>query len=317
MQPIRRIRFFRVKRPEKLSRFLMSHLYTSREHAEFLIHLGAIYVNFTRIIDDIQIQAGDILRCHTEPKRFLTDVDWSQRILLETDDFILVDKPAGMPCQMSLDNRIENLHFQLSQYTKLPLFITHRLDVGTQGLIVYGKTSSFQSRFNQSLEQHQVKKIYEAITTGPRLEATKLIHWMRPHARSPKILARSAVEGWKICELDVVDSFSDGPSHFQSLSPACSLNFYRIQLLTGRTHQIRAQLSFEQNPVLGDVLYGGTPIISPWEWYALQCSELSFLDLGQNYHWRLPPLPKPGFSVPFRQDFHTIAPVTKNKGNGS
>lgn len=283
-----RIRFFRVSNTMSLINYLQNYLEIGLSEAEFLIEFGAIYCNFQRTVENIELSPGDILRCHIEPKRYLTATDWSKHIVCEEENFFIIDKPAGLPCQPSLDNRIENLLYQISHHTKQSLFITHRLDIGTKGLVLLAKTKLFQTEFNQCLENRTVAKIYETLTLGPQLSPGPQIHWMRPHARSPKILSRTAVEKWKQCHLEILTSknLAASPSSFSSDSRG--INYYRIQLHTGRTHQIRAQLSFEQNPILGDSVYGGQSHQLSFEWQALQCTELAFEHAQKQFHWQLP-----------------------------
>ena len=166
----------------------------------------------------------------------------------------------------------------MSEYKKQELLITHRLDIGTSGLILFAKTKLFQRHFNHLLESRKVLKIYEALCHGPLLPYHHLNHWMLPHARAPKIVSREAQVKWKPCELEILEA--------QQVTN--TINFYKIKLHTGRTHQIRAQLSCEANPILGDELYGGQKQNVPYEWYALQCTELAFDFEDTNYHWNLP-----------------------------
>lgn len=285
-----RIRFFRVKQAGLLSKYLEIHLQLPTIQVEFLIQLGAIYRNFTRVTEDINLEAGDLLRCHIEPKRYPQKIHWDEKILLENENFLVVDKPHGLPCQAGLDNRIENLIYLLGKHKKQNLFITHRLDIGTRGLVIVAKTKTFQVDFNRQLEQRQVRKIYEAITEGPCLDAGPLVHWMRPHARAPKILSRQPVESWKYCNLNILQHRLLVPSSNPHLATKRGINYYQLQLHTGRTHQIRSQLAFEQNPILGDSLYGGAPHQLPFEWHALQCSELEFCQNDQTYRFHLPSL---------------------------
>ncbi|MEY4615141.1 MAG: hypothetical protein RJB66_101 [Pseudomonadota bacterium] len=292
---MKRIRFFRVRKTQNLSDYLQTHLQLSSADADYLIHLGAIYCNFERVTENISVDVGDILRCHTEPKRFLREINWSPRIVADENDFIVINKPAGLPSQPSLDNRIENVLYELSTYFQRPLFITHRLDVGTSGLMLLAKNKTFQADFNRTLEERKTTKIYEALSLGPLLTPGSQTHWMRPHARAPKILSREPVEKWKICELEILQSQSSErwPLEQSLQTHLRGINYYRLQLHTGRTHQIRAQLSFEQNPLLGDVSYGGPAHALPFEWHALQCSELGFSKAHLQYQWKLPSILPP------------------------
>jgi 23S rRNA pseudouridine1911/1915/1917 synthase len=278
---MKRIQFLRVSESMKLSQCLHQELQLEFSHAEQLIHIGAIYRNFQRITEDLRIESGDLLRCHLQPKRFRTNICWSEKIVHDSDEFLIVDKPWGLPCQASLDNRIENVHYQLELTYKHPLFITHRLDVGTRGLLVLAKTKRFQTEFNYILESHGAIKIYQASTLGPLLPVGPQTHWMQPHPRAPKILADVSVPTWKICRLEILSG------ERQTISTDTEINDYRLQLHTGRTHQIRAQLSHALNPIRGDTLYGGVPIAREFEWHALECLELGFTYKRANLTWTI------------------------------
>lgn len=300
-----RIEFLKAESEIDLSLFLQNELKISSEKAYFLIDIGAIYVNSIRLTSSILLKTGDIIRCHKEPRRFNVPKDISKQIIFECEDFLIINKPAGLPTQANLDNRIENLHYSLSQTIKKNIFITHRLDQGTQGLILFAKTKNFQTYFNQLLSQHQVVKIYQAITTGPLLSPGLLDHWMEPHPRSPKKLSSINVSQWKHCQMQLLDAsilnessclniININGKRLQNINIPHSLNQYRIQLYTGRTHQIRAQLTFEKNPILGDTLYGGIELLqdpnqnpTKSDFFLLQCERLEFTYKGETFCFQL------------------------------
>lgn len=293
---MKRIHHFIIDQSETLFSLLQRELSLSEERIQSLLSLGAIYQNSERMLENSLLHKTDIIRCHTEPRRFRTHIDWNKHILFENDDFILIDKPPGLPCQPSLDNKIENILHLLSQFIQQNLFITHRLDVGTEGLIILAKHKLFQTTFNQMLESRNVIKIYECLTTGSQLSPSHLTHWMQPHPRAPKILSATygdieKKERWKQCDLEIFESENLNNTLFSKTyhtSPSPErLNYYRLQLHTGRTHQIRAQLSFASNPILGDTLYGGIKNTNPeFEKYTLRCCELKFQIQGTLFQWQ-------------------------------
>lgn len=292
---MKRIHHFIINKSEDLFSLLARELPLSKEQIQFLLHLGAIYQNGERILKNHLLHKGDVIRCHTEPRRFRRDFEWNKHILFEDEDFILIDKPFGLPCQASLDNKIENVLNLLSQFYQQNLFITHRLDVGTEGLMILAKNKSFQKNFNQLLESRNIIKGYECLTTGSQLSPSHLTHWMRPNPRAPKVLSatcgeKETQEHWKQCDLEILESEKINVKWHPILSHPTLLpdriNYYRLQLHTGRTHQIRAQLSFESNPILGDPLYGGIKNREhEFEQYALRCCELKFQMHGSLFHW--------------------------------
>jgi 23S rRNA pseudouridine1911/1915/1917 synthase len=234
-----------------------------------LLNLGAIYSELGRMQrwDEFErtSPASTYLRLHTRPRRFAHPQNLISRVVFSGDDFLVVNKPSGIPCHATVDNQVENLLSYLSQELALPLYITHRLDVGTEGLLVYAKTKIFQSTFNQALQQGLVSKTYLTKVEGaPSWQPGDILtHWMKPSPRAPKELASTAYEGWARCQLKII---------------SCLNSDVELELLTGRTHQIRAQLSFSGHPLAGDTLYGAkvSPETSLGDGFHLRSQSLRF-----------------------------------------
>lgn len=225
--------------------------------AQWLIRFGAVYVNSKRGIDEMQeISNADIIRVHTSPKRYDLDRDdLRARVVYENNDYLIIDKPSGLPMHPTLDNLYENL---ISGFDR-QLYVTHRLDVPTSGLVLVAKTKQYQTAFNQIILERKVKKLYEACVTG-EVGVGELVHYMKKTVSAPKIVVKEKPDDmseWQECRLFIHTIIQ---------------NRLSIELLTGRTHQIRAQLAFEGAPILGDEMYGGSK--SPF--FGLRSTSLSF-----------------------------------------
>lgn len=262
---------------------------------EDLFHLGAIYLNEERLTDSAFLQgqavsAGQLLRFHLQPRRYSYDWDKIPQLLVyEDSEMLVVDKPAGVPVHPTVDNQKENLLYHLSRHYSGSIFMVHRLDLETQGLILFAKTKHAQSELTKLFAERKIKKTYTAILTQPGLSMGLKSHWMFDSQRAPKKLSPTPVVGTKICELNVRnvstlisqrlrDQFQLPPQ--SSLQPQEWLYLADIELLTGRTHQIRAQLSFLGYPIIGDSVYGGRA----HSLLGLQSSCIEFEDLrsGKN-----------------------------------
>jgi 23S rRNA pseudouridine1911/1915/1917 synthase len=240
------VKHFTNSETQVLSEILYDVFNLNSKQFEFLMKLGAIYVNNERQTKDNWIPENSLLRIHTNPKRYKTDYNWNSLVVFENDFCLVLNKPSGIPSHPTADNALENALTQMSLTRKLPLFVTHRLDTLTSGLIVYGKKQSFVKSFNIQLQERTIKKNYVARVETKEKLPSKLTHYMDPSPGTPKKLSDTPIEGWAICELEILEQ--------KEISPTTS--WLKINLLTGRTHQIRAQLSHTHSPIIGDSLYG-------------------------------------------------------------
>lgn len=276
--PVRPPRNFRTTSPGRALHAVAEALGSDHARAEALLRFGAVYVNRERLADDRALAAGDYVRVHAEPRRFPVDhVSWRSRVVHVTPEFVVVDKPPGVPVHATCDNAVENVAHAVSRELGCELHVVQRLDIATQGLFVLARTPAFRLRFNRLLADREVTKRYRALV--PRaLPPGELVHYMRPDERAPRVVDTEARDGWKRCVLCI-----------DACEPAGDAFAVTLTLHTGRTHQIRCQLAAVRAPILGDGLYGSdrpAPAeLGRGEAIALQAFELAFLD----ERFRLPP----------------------------
>ena len=259
-----------------------------RSEAERLVSFGAVYHERQRVTSDRPVTRGQYVRVHLEPKRFpVADFDWQACVLFHSKDFVVANKPAGVPVHATVDNHAENVVRQLSDALGVPLLVTQRLDTEVSGLIVFAKTREFQRYFNQLLVERKVRKRYRAIVNGAPKQGEH-VHYMMPALRSPRTVRDAGQPGWLQCVLSVekVTCRSDAgiASEFE----------IEVDLKTGRTHQIRAQLSAMGSPIVGDTLYGSdTPYAingTPFRGIALFSASTSWSEQdGRSWSFTLVP----------------------------
>ncbi len=183
------------------------------------------------------------------PLRFCGKTNAMLPKVLHADEHILVvDKPAGVP--VLPDGWDANAPYlrRLLENEFGRVWVVHRLDKGTSGVILFARTPEAHRRLNAQFEQRAVGKVYHAIVEGaPPWENRVTTHPVRANVgrRHRTVVdfkrGKSARTRWKV------------------LKRHPTLSLLEAEPLTGRTHQVRVHASALGHPILGDVLYGASP----------------------------------------------------------
>ncbi len=172
----------------------------------------------------------------------------SLNILFEDDDLILLNKPAGIvvhPGAGNPDHTLVNaLLFHEPNLNKLPRAgIVHRLDKATSGIMVIAKTLKAYTFLVDQIQQRKVKREYEAIVNGVMISGGT-VH--APIGRHPVSRTKMAV----------VHSGKEAITHYRIIESFRAHTHLKVQLETGRTHQIRVHMAHLHHPIVGDPEYG-------------------------------------------------------------
>lgn len=164
-------------------------------------------------------------------------------ILWEDDDLVFVNKPAGLLVQQAHDLDEPDLHQIMRERAggRGEAFLLQRLDRGTSGAIFFSKNREINGKLNRAFERKQIRKKYLALVEGV-IRVPQLID--APIARSGAIRFSVSADG-KRALTDV-----------KPVAQSETTSLLEIDLLTGRTHQIRVHLSAIGHPLVGDWLYG-------------------------------------------------------------
>lgn len=180
-------------------------------------------------------------------------------ILLEDNHLLAVNKPAGLLTQPGAQGGGENLEEMAKSWVKerygkpgkVFLHAVHRLDFDVSGVVLFARTGKALSRMNSLMRERGILKIYHAVVgalKGP--EHGTLCHRLR-HGERRALVAE-----------DDEDDGKESVLHYKVLGRTGEGALLELELVTGRFHQIRAQLSAEGMAVVGDLRYGGTPSCS-------------------------------------------------------
>jgi 23S rRNA-/tRNA-specific pseudouridylate synthase len=258
-----------------------------------LLSLGAIYLNGRRLggmsnpsATETAVSTGDILRVHFRPRRFFWQPDdvkaWVRSV---TEHTLIVYKPNGLPTHATLDNSQEHLlaHLHAGGYPEA--LMVQRLDIGTEGLMIFARHPQAQHDLQIQMQNREVLKVYSAIVEGDFYFKGEMMTWMQKSPRAPK-----------------QQHFAPGPDRESCLSHIRDANILQtadadktyteiaLELITGRTHQIRSQLHAFGHSIVGDKMYGSN---EAWlssrnlenlnvqtESWALRCQTLGWTEDG-------------------------------------
>jgi 23S rRNA pseudouridine1911/1915/1917 synthase len=189
----------------------------------------------------------------------------------EDDDLLVIDKQAGLvvhPTKGHAAHTVANgiMHRMHARGESYKIRFINRLDMDTTGLLVVGKNAYSQQYFARQSAENEVVKRYAAIVKGLVEADEGLIELPIGKAREDEIRRVVTEDGApSLTRYSVVERFPCG-SGFTLL---------RLELGTGRTHQIRVHLSHIGHAVVGDALYGGLSPL-PADRQALHAAELIF-----------------------------------------
>jgi RluA family pseudouridine synthase len=149
-------------------------------------------------------------------------------IIREADDWIAVDKPAGMPTQPTRDRKQRSLE-ELLRLRFREIWLVHRLDTPTSGVVLFARTVAAAARLSGLFAAGEIRKTYLAILEGEIAEDR---------------VVETPVQG------------KNARTTFHPLRVDSSTTLVEVIIETGRTHQIRIHAESIGHPVAGDRRYG-------------------------------------------------------------
>ncbi len=170
----------------------------------------------------------------------------TELVLYKNNQIIAFNKPGNMAVQE--DKTEDKALSQLAEiYTKGEIFVVHRIDRPASGVVLLAKTRGAVTNLNAQFRARTVNKTYLAVVKNapPQPEGT-IFHYLSKNEKQNKTYAADKPSpGAKRAELK-----------FKTVASSDNYHLLEIELITGRHHQIRAQLAAIGSPIKGDVKYG-------------------------------------------------------------
>jgi 23S rRNA pseudouridine955/2504/2580 synthase len=260
-----------------------------------MIDQGKIKVNGKRKKQNYELAAGDELTILLDEETFqqaartekpvkFSGVPAKIDVIFEDRELLVVHKPAGLLTHPDRteqkDTLISRVHAYLYRKGELDsrLFLpatANRLDRNTSGLVLVGKTAGMLHQLNQWVQKRELGKFYATIVEGELKEggeiSGKLVRDERQNRtlvvggkteavagrRETKLAREGGREsgGWESAD----DNAKEAATRYRPLRWANGYTLLEVELISGRTHQIRSHMQSIGHPLLGDIKYGGRP----------------------------------------------------------
>ncbi len=226
-----------------------------------------VRVNGVKTSADAVVRGGDQLAIYVED-RFLTALP---DVIYEDEALIVVDKPAGLPVDsdgqgLGADTMLTRLRAVCPDAR-----LCHRLDTYTGGVLIAAKNADAEAKMRAVFEAHALTKLYQCVVVGdPPSDSARLTAWLEKDAAASRV---------RIIDHPAQHALSI-ETRYRVLVRANGLARLEVNLITGRTHQIRAHLSHVGLPLLGDDKYGERAANRRWKATqpALWCTRVSVED---------------------------------------
>ena len=221
-----------------------------------------------------RVQNGDVI------KLFLTDEQLEQQcglppavFVYEDEDIIIASKPAGIAVDgADNDTLLKHVQEKLKAAGKGErAVLCHRLDTGTSGLILLAKNNAAESFLTAQIKARSITKHYLCVTFGrPNPPAALLRDYLLKDAERGIVYITDGTAG----------GAKEVITGYETLAVSGRLAELKVELVTGRTHQIRAHLAHIGCPILGDSKYGNNAANRElrFKYQALCAWELRFPD---------------------------------------
>lgn len=253
---------------QRLDRFLFKYLNnTPRTNIFKLIRKKIIRVNGKKQSENFMLTEGDVIEIRLHENAVLEmmkeeveedavlkhDLD----IIFEDDEILVVNKPSGLLTHPDKNEYKRTLttyvqHYLKSSWTKTfkPACI-QRLDKNTSGIVIFGKTYQSLKKYNELMRNREIKKYYKCIVHGNIKEAGEIKGYLSKNMDKNIVRLQSYED----------ETFSkEVYTKYIPLDHKKGYTLLEVELLTGRSHQIRASLAYIGHPIIGDTKYDGKKI---------------------------------------------------------
>lgn len=176
-------------------------------------------------------------------------------IIYQNEEIVIINKPQGIAVQGG-QNIVHSIDKELPLQLGFPIYLVHRLDQETSGLLLVAKTPFYANKWTKLICEKSVKKEYDAICIGcPKQLKGELKTTIEDHG-----VKKSALTFYQVIKSWTVDCKTSTTQDSETQIQKVVLSHIHLTLSTGRMHQIRIHLSKAGYPIAADDKYGNFKI---------------------------------------------------------
>lgn len=238
----------------------------SRKFAGNILKDKLVWINGKKCDGRQELKGGEEIRVFMPKEKIdYEPIEMPLRILYEDHDILVVDKPSMMTVNSSQHISLANgiAHYFKENGIKRKVRFLNRLDRDTSGCLIVAKSAIAQSLYQKQLENNQLEKWYETVVDG-KIEGEDVLDFKMKRAQDgihqevsddgKPTQTRYIAKGRYTADF-IDDDITDGNNKFAE-EPEKTV--VEVELLTGKTHQIRVAMAHIGHPLTGDRLYGGS-----------------------------------------------------------
>ncbi len=285
----------------RLDVYLASVSDMSRSQVKKMVEIGQILLN-----NEPPKKAGvivregniiDIIQQKEDADQKEVKIDWAKydiRIIAKKDEYLVVYKPAGILVHQTQAGEPETLSAWLVE--KYPDIvgvgesdvrpgIVHRLDKDASGLLVIARTQKMFEHLKKQFQDRNVKKIYSVLVYGNFDVDHDVIDFDIDRGKDGRMVSRPKTNKLKLKNADKIMKGKKSLTEYWVEEKFIRFSLIRVQIHSGRTHQIRVHMYATGHPVVGDKLYFNKKLIKKQDRLSrlfLHAKELTFIDLNEN-----------------------------------
>lgn len=206
-----------------------------------------IKANGVRVKEDYLVSNGDKIEIYIIDDFLFGKNDEGYSVVFEDDNLLVVNKAQGIPVHPDKNQKEATLIDKLQNQYGSEIALCHRLDRNTSGLVIIAKNSETLDIMLDKIKNREIKKYYTCIVSGKmEKKQAELTDFLEKNDKISKVF---------ISDKKSRDSVQI-VTRYKVIKTLDGLSLLEVELITGKTHQIRAHLAFYGHPIIGDGKYG-------------------------------------------------------------